>query len=167
MWEYNYTDPEEYIQHSSKSHKYLYKKVVNGKMRYFYDVGKAGFKNGNTNIGKDGQSTDSNVRGYTKFEDLIGKDERDARDRAVTQYERSEERLKNVHHMTADELIRKNIRVEAVNDENRYLGEEAIRKIDDFSKTPLGKLEAAQETIQKGKNAVADFLEKMAKKLRK
>lgn len=165
MWEYNYTNPDDFIQHS-KSHKYLYKKVVNGKMRYYYDVGKAGFKNGNTNIGKDGQSTDSNVRGYTKFEDLIGKDERDARDRAVQQYERSKERYERVIDMPISDLIRNNIHLEDEFSKQRWDGVAASKKIDEFSKTPLGKLEAAQDTIQKGKNAVADFLEKMAKKLR-
>ena len=55
--------------------KYKYKKRVNGKWRYFYDVGPAGFDLGGNGLGKDGEP-DSNVQSYTKFEDLIGQDEK-------------------------------------------------------------------------------------------
>lgn len=165
MWEYNYTNPDDFIQHS-KSHKYLYKKVVNGKMRYYYDVGKGGFKAGGNDVGKDGQPTDSEVRGYTKFEDLIGKDERDARDRAKDQYERAKSQYERDSALKGSVIKRNNISIPDEYSKKADAELEAFYKDLEYSKTPLGKLEAAQDKIQKGKNAVADYLEKMAKNLR-
>ena len=87
-----------------KNHKYLYKKNVNGKTRYFYDVGKANWKNGNHNIGEDGMETDSNIRGYTKIQDILGYDERDRRNRAVARYKNANETFENQKEMSYDDL---------------------------------------------------------------
>lgn len=156
---------DNYLIH--RDHKYLYKKKVNGKWRYFYDVGKANWKNGNTNIGSDGQSTDSNIRGYTKFQDIIGVDERDRRDRAVARYNNARNTYEKQQYMTIDELIRKNVDLENSFNKQRYEGEAASRAIEDFRKTPLGKIENINHSVQRGKNIVANILEKGAKKLRK
>ena len=106
-----------------KNHKYLYKKNVNGKTRYFYDVGKANWKNGNHNIGEDGMETDSNIRGYTKIQDILGYDERDRRDRAVGRYENA-------------------------NKEDSKEGKRALAAIKAYNKTPLGKIEKVSTSLK-------------------
>lgn len=120
-----------------KNHKYLYKKKVNGKTRYFYDVGKANWKNGNSNIGEDGMETDSNIRGYTKVQDILGYDERDRRNRAVARYE--------------------NTNKEAVKE-----GKRALAAIKAYNKTPLGKIEKVSTSLKIGseilKKKIKDIL---------
>ena len=108
-----------------KNHKYLYKKNVNGKTRYFYDVGKANWKNGNHNIGDDGMETDSNIRGYTKIQDILGYDERDRRDRAVGRYENT-------------------------NKKDSKEGKRALAAIKAYNKTPLGKIEKVSTSLKIG-----------------
>ena len=120
-----------------KNHKYLYKKKVNGKTRYFYDVGKANWKNGNRNIGEDGMETDSNIRGYTKVQDILGYDERDRRNRAVARYEN-----------TNKEVVKE--------------GKRALAAIKAYNKTPLGKIEKVSTSLKIGseilKKKIKDIL---------
>ena len=120
-----------------KNHKYLYKKKVNGKTRYFYDVGKANWKNGNSNIGEDGMETDSNIRGYTKVQDILGYDERDRRNRAVARYEN-----------TNKEVVKE--------------GKRALAAIKAYNKTPLGKIEKVSTSLKIGsetlKKKIKDIL---------
>ena len=149
-----------------RNHKYLYKKKVNGKWRYYYDVGKRNWRNGNHNIGDDGQETDSNIRGYTKIQDIMGYDEKERRDRAIGRYENKRKTYENQKNMTFDELSRKNISLEESFTKMTNEGAVASRAIDEFGKTPLGKIEKMNNLIDSGKNRVADILEKLAEKIR-
>ena len=145
-----------------KNHKYLYKKNVNGKTRYFYDVGKANWKNGNYDIGEDGMETDSNIRGYTKVQDLLGYDERDRRDRAVGRYENAKKTYENQQKMTSDDLARKDINLEKTSKEVSKEGKRAIAAIKAYNKTPLGKIEKVSTRIKIGsetlKKKIKDIL---------
>ena len=124
-----------------KNHKYLYKKNVNGKTRYFYDVGKANWKNGNHNIGEDGMETDSNIRGYTKVQDILGYDERERRDRAVARYKNANETFENQKEMSYDDL-------EKSSKEVSKEGKRALAAIKAYNKTPLGKIEKVSTPIK-------------------
>ena len=89
MSNYIYKDGELY-----HAHKYIKKKKVNGKWRYYYDVGEPTAetytwdKNGNK------IRIDSRVKSYTKWQDLIGRDEQDAAARAGTAYEKADARTR-------------------------------------------------------------------------
>ncbi len=145
-----------------KKHKYLYKKNVNGKTRYFYDVGKANWKNGNYNIGEDGMETDSNIRGYTKLQDLLGYDERDRRDRAVGRYENTKQTYENQQKMTAEDLARKNINLENTYKKVSKEGKLTSAAIKSYNKTPLGKIENVSTSLKIGsetlKKKIKDIL---------
>lgn len=138
-----------------KNHKYLYKKNVNGKTRYFYDVGKANWKNGNRNIGEDGMETDSNIRGYTKVQDILGYDERDRRDRAVARYKNANDTFENQKEMSYDDL-------EKSSKEVSKEGKRALAAIKAYNKTPLGKIEKVSTSLKIGsetlKKKIKDIL---------
>ena len=138
-----------------KNHKYLYKKNVNGKTRYFYDVGKANWKNGNSNIGEDGMETDSNIRGYTKVQDILGYDERDRRNRAVARYENANDTFENQKEMSYDDL-------ENTNKEVIKEGKRSLAAIKAYNKTPLGKIEKVSTSLKIGseilKKKIKDIL---------
>lgn len=138
-----------------KNHKYLYKKNVNDKTRYFYDVGKANWKNGNHNIGEDGMETDSNIRGYTKVQDILGYDERDRRDRAVARYENANATFENQKEMSYDDL-------EKSSKEVSKEGKRALAAIKAYNKTPLGKIEKVSTSLKIGsetlKKKIKDIL---------
>lgn len=138
-----------------KNHKYLYKKNVNGKTRYFYDVGKANWKNGNSNIGEDGMETDSNIRGYTKVQDILGYDERDRRNRAVARYKNANETFENQREMSYDDL-------ENTNKEVIKEGKNSLAAIKEYNKTPLGKIEKISTSLKIGsetlKKKIKDIL---------
>lgn len=137
----------------AKNHKYLYKKKVNGKWRYYY------------NIGKHAYGSDNTVRGYTKLQDVLGYDERDKMTRAISRYEDAVQYDVNKAAPTAnkekkEKLIKRNEK------HKKIFGRRASYAIDAYFKTPLGKIDNAGRAIDRGRNAVANILERTSKKIR-
>lgn len=135
----------------AKSHKYLYKKKVNGKWRYYYYVGKNAY----------GSDRDS-VRGYTKLQDMLGYDERDKMARATARYDNEVRYDVNKAVPTAD----KEKLTERNEKRKKIYGRRAIYAVDAYFKTPLGKIDNAGRAIDRGRNAVANILERTSKKIR-
>lgn len=70
--------------------KYKYKKKgPNGKWRYYYDVGPSHENDVNN------PENNSNIQGYTKFQDMLGLDEREAAYRWRQQFEKDREAAHN------------------------------------------------------------------------
>lgn len=132
--------------------KYIYKKKVNGKWRYYYDVGDAGYIDGYT--GK----KPSRIVGYSWLEDKLGKDEQERSRRASAVYERADKASTNRSYSSASEMRKTQARV-------AELGKKAIEANQEYMKTPLGQLEKAQNTIKKVKKAVSNWFKKLANKL--
>jgi hypothetical protein len=132
--------------------KYIKKEKVGGKWRYYYDVGYAGYIDGNT--GK----RPSNVVGFSKTEDLLGKDEQMRANRATAVYEAANKASTNREYSSNSERQAEMNRV-------AELGQKAIEANKAYMKTPLGKLEQAKTTIEKAKKKVANWLRKLANKL--
>lgn len=158
------------IHADRKKHKYIYKKMVNGKMRYYYDVGPAGFDlaNNGRGPGKDGEP-DSNIQGYTKLEDMLGKDEKDKYWRSVS----AAHNEKRFHDHNYGKLHDKYGGYEMGNAEHDKSHEDisrAQRKVmenrKEYMKTPLGKITRLTEKINDGRDAVANMLDKLSKDLR-
>ncbi len=133
-------------------YKYLYKKKVNGKWRYYYDVGDAGYIDGNT--GK----KPPNVKGYSWLEDKLGYDERDRANRADSVYRRADKNSTNREYSSREEARAEFNRV-------AELGKNAVAAHKDYMKTPLGQLEKAENAIKTAKKSVANWLRKLASKL--
>lgn len=150
-------NPETELNHAD--HKYLYKKKVDGKWRYYYEVGnpKSAYANG----GKD-----SGIKGYSKLQDLLGYDERDAYNNA---------RLNaNVANEIADEIAELRTNPTESYRYNRDVHKEYIEKgkayeanvaknYDSYSKTPLGMIDRIDDKIDAGRNKISDLLKKVAK----
>lgn len=135
----------------AKSHKYLYKKKVNGKWRYYYYVGKNAY----------GSDRDS-VRGYTKLQDMLGYDERDKMARATARYDKAVRYDVNKAAPTVD----KEKLTERNEKRKKIYGRRAGYAVDAYFKTPLGKIDNAGRAIDRGRNAVANILERTSKKIR-
>lgn len=143
------------IEHKDRArHKYLYKKKVNGKWRYFYDIGKSNFKAGSHDLGPDGLPIDGNVRGYTKFQDLMGYDERDRMQRSTADYNR----YSSTHKFRS---YRYGWQAKLSSDKLDAKGKEAQNAVKAYYKTPLGKLELMGDAIKRGKNAITGLLSKI------
>ena len=127
--------------------KYISKKKVNGKWRYYYDY--------NT----PNQKPAGNPKGYTKLEDLLGKDERDIYAESIRAYNKALDNMENNPSGTRAELQR-------LFDEADRAGDNvtAARKV--FLKTPMGKLDQMGDVVEKGRNKVADVLVKLSDKIR-
>ena len=112
-------------------------------------------KNGNHNIGEDGMETDSNIRGYTKVQDILGYDERDRRNRAVARYNNANETFENQKEMSYDDL-------EKSSKEVSKEGKRALAAIKAYDKTPLGKIEKVSTSLKIGsetlKKKIKDIL---------
>lgn len=135
----------------AKSHKYLYKKKVNGKWRYYYYVGKNAY-------GSDRNS----VRGYTKLQDMLGYDERDKMARATARYDEAVHYDVNKAVPTADKE-----KLTERNEKNKKIyGRRARYAVAAYFNTPLGKIDNAGRFIDRGHNAVANILERTSKKIR-
>ena len=142
------------LQH--KSHKYIKREKVNGKWRYYYDVG-AGNHASEPYV--DGKKL-SPIRGYSKFQDIIGQDEKDKYWNTVREVDRAERQYLDRHndgdsmHRVMDNLEYKQASKHFKEARERYM------------KTPLGKLTRSREKIYAGKKKVASLLEKASKKLK-
>lgn len=135
----------------AKSHKYLYKKKVNGKWRYYYYVGKNAY----------GSDRDS-VRGYTKLQDMLGYDERDKMKRATARYD-----ALLPYYVSKRAPIEEKERLTKLYERNRKIyRRQAEYAINAYSKTPLSKIDNVGRAIDRGRNAVANILERTSKKIR-
>ena len=138
--------------------KYKYKKKVNGKWRYFYDVGPAGFDVGGNGPGRDGE-IDSNIQSYTKFQDIIGKDEKDAYIRSL------QKALREVDYQNANPD--RTARERKVDEKNMKRVDRAVSEdMERFYKTPLGKIESTKHSIESGRKFVSDLLAKASEKVK-
>lgn len=131
--------------------KYIKKKKVNGKWRYYYDIGPGyGIV--------DGQKM-SSVKGYSKFQDLMGQDEKDRYDRAVNRVARAERNYIEKRNISKHD---NNISYQTY--VNAGISYTKARKA--YMKTPLGKLKSIKNTIDNGRNKLADLLYKASIELR-
>lgn len=149
----NYIYKEGELYHA---HKYIKKKKVNGKWRYYYDIGEPTAetytwdKNGNK------IRIDSRVKSYTKWQDTIGKDEQDAAARAAAAYERAA--AVDVNYYAGSKR-------DAVIAKAAAAGKKAIEANKAYNKTLLGRAESVKNAVHKGKKAVGRLLIKLGKKL--
>lgn len=134
--------------------KYIKKEKKNGKWIYYYDVGEASYIDGNT--GK----KPSNIVGYTKLEDMLGKDEQERARRASAVYEQADRNSTNRSYSSRSAMEKEAKRV-------AKLGQAAIEANKAYMKTPLGRLETAANTVKKAKKAVAKIFSNIAKWLSK
>lgn len=148
------------VQH----YKYIKKEKINGKWRYFYDIGEQHGTVMNSYTMKpeapnDVTGINSNVKSYTKLQDLLGMDEKDRFERTATQVKLKNERLYDL----SDQYRTAKWRVA----EKKYeqAGREFTKARNAYMKTPISVLDSAKDAINKGKKAVAGMLRKLANKL--
>ena len=132
--------------------KYIKKERVNGKWRYYYD------------LGRKLDSNESLVKGYSKLEDWAGLDERDRvdhqkklHDQDMSNYNKFQKEFEpGVDDPSfGDEILAK----------AAARGREVMHAKAEFMKTPLGKLEQATTTIKKAAKTVSKALNKIGSKL--
>ena len=131
--------------------KYIKKEKVNGKWRYYYNVGDAGYIDGYT--GK----KPSSIVGYSWLEDKLGYDERERANRANAVYKQADRNSSNREYSSSTEHDKTIARV-------AELGRKAIEANNAYMKTPLGQLEYSKVKIQKAKKKVSSWLRKVFKK---
>lgn len=140
------------LEHKKQS-KYLYKKKVNGKWRYYYDVGEPTLKehyDGNKLV------KHKRVKGYSKLQDMLGYDERDRAYRKSNVADRAHSKLTG--EMTKAQHDKRYKRWQ-------HTANEAKKAHKAYTKTPLGRIEKVRNTMHTGKKAVGRFFIKMGKKL--
>lgn len=133
MWQYQYPDE---LYHW----KYIKKKKVNGKWRYYYDV-----------------------------KDALGYDERKEAAQAVYDYERAKTNYKGYSSIKNDPTREKwhtNEEEKAYETIADINGKRAGRALDKYYKTPLGKIDSLGSKINDGRRVVADLLDAVSKKIR-
>lgn len=133
-------------------YKYVKREKVNGKWRYWYDIGDAGYIDGWT--GK----KPSRLKSYSKLEDLLGKDEQDRYNRATATTAQAEDRYNNTRN---GDLVIANKYAK----EYKKAGRNYTEAKTAFMKTPLGKLYQAKTSIKNGKKAIANLLRNVADKI--
>ena len=125
-------------------------------------------------------------KAYTKLEDILGKDERDALLEAETKAKAADEKFKRANESNeyskyigydknTGDMIKLPGYDEAVNErddamkkadaERKEASKEVRDTLDAFFKTPYGKLYSAELSIDKGRDYVGRKLEKLSKKL--
>ena len=142
--------------------KYKYKKKdKNGRWRYYYDVGR------NDMYGPTG----SKLQGYTKLQDWLGYDERDAVNNYSIQ-KVSNKAITDTRKAYADHYAKKG-RTNTINDQGRIVPENkdetysgvgrlrinAVNKkfnqaVEAYYKTPIGKIDKLLAKVKKGKTLV-------------
>jgi len=138
--------------------KYIKREKVNGKWRYYYDVGDPGYVDGNT--GK----KPSNIKDYSLMETLIGKDEKDRRDRAITVLNN---KIATLDHFHENPTLRTSMPDSYKSSYKSYkdAGRKYTEAQSEFMKTPLGKIEKAALTIKKAKKVISNWFSKLGSKL--
>ena len=143
--------------------------------------------NSKKNVYPNGMKSQDAKKTYTKLEDFLGKDERDALLDADSKKKAADEKFKKANESNEyskyigydektgdmiklpgyDEEVNK--RDDAMNKakaEQKEASKELKETLDAFFKTPYGVLYQAESTIDDGRAAVGNALEKLAKKLK-
>lgn len=142
---------EENILCHKNGHKYIYKKKINGKWRYYYYVGKENYTlNGNHSTG---------LGEYSKLDDVMGRDELD---RFRISYQNAKDA--NAYRRSIRGFVDYDTYSEAET-KSKNLDKVANKNYWEFRKTPLGAIYHAHETINKGKQAIGRWLSKTADSL--
>lgn len=129
-----------------------YKK--NGKWRYIYNVGTTGDRiNG---------KIESPYREYTKLQDMLGYDERDAASIAEVNYRRAMETAEGYKNVRSTNPYYKQATSDALYKQVKVSGKIASKAVERYNKTPLGKLDKAVRVVDKGREKVANALSKLA-----
>lgn len=137
--------------------KYAFKKKVNGKWRYYYDVGPTA----------DGSK--GSTQGYTKLEALLGKDERDRMKRAADRANDHKQRYETAKNYIDELEAKEGVKIDRTAQNNqKKLYENNTKAYLEYKKaymkTPLGKIDQASKSINKAKKAVSKYLSKSFKK---
>lgn len=119
--------------------KYIKKKKVNGKWRYYYDI-----------------------------KDAIGYDERKEAAQAVYEYERAKEATENHAKLQSNPgqvkwynpVKERNLRLS-----EKTSGIRAIKALERYYNTPLGKIDRLGDKIDSGRKIVSKFLSNLANKI--
>lgn len=119
--------------------KYIKKKRVNGKWRYYYDV-----------------------------KDALGYDERGAAGDAVREYNRAKTNADNYNKIQSDPTRVKwynQSKSDQMYKDAAKAGKKASEALKKYYKTPLGKIDRLDDKIDSGRRAVSKLLNKLAKKI--
>ena len=135
--------------------KYISKKKVNGKWRYYYDVGAPGAKIG----GAQGPDTPgSNIKSYSKLEDVAGKDEKEAYARSIIAYNRAADKRDALSKGQYGSDEYKKAEQEALT-AGKAVAEAKAR----YYKTPIGLVDKIDDQIDNGRKFIANLFTKAAK----
>lgn len=142
--------------------------------------------NSKKNVYPNGMKPQDTKKTYTKLEDILGKDERDALLEAESKKKAADEQFKKANESNeyskyvgydkkTGDMIKLPGYDEAVNErddamnkakaEQKEASKELRESLDAFFKTPYGKLYSAELSIDRGRDYVGRKLEKLAKKL--
>lgn len=135
--------------------KYVKKYKKNGKWRYVYNVGTTGDQ-------INGKIT-SPYREYTKIQDVLGFDERDAAGIAEVNYHRADDNARAYNHsQTTNSKYYNQAKSDALYKQAKVAGKIASKSVERYYKTPLGKLDKAVGVVNKGREKVANALSKLS-----
>ena len=135
--------------------KYVKKYKKNGKWRYVYNVGTTGDQINGKMM--------SPYREYTKFQDVLGFDERDAAGIAEVNYRRADDNARAYNHsQTTNSKYYNQAKSDALYKQAKVSGKIASKAVERYNKTPLGKLDKAARVVDKGREKVANALSKLA-----
>lgn len=137
--------------------KYIKKYKKNGKMRYVYNVGSTG-----STI--NGQK-ESGLREYSKLQDMLGYDERDAAGIADIKYKRANDKAVSYNHGQSKNPNYDQKTSDRYFKAARDTGKRASKAYERYKKTPLGKLDQMSSTINAGRAKVSKALTKLAKSI--
>ena len=130
-----------------KKHKYVSKSPskTSGKMVYVYK--------------ESGGKLKKTPKKYSFLEDILGYDEKDASDTADYEYRIASKNATNRGYSSKEEMQRESDRVAS-------LGKRAQDFYNSYKSTPIGIIDSAKDTIDKGRSFVADVLESVSEKIR-
>lgn len=137
------------------------KRKKNGKWRYYYDVGTTGaIVNG---------SKMSNIKGYSKIQDILGYDERDAynisRLNANAANENADKVAKLRTNPTESHLYDAEVHKELVNKGKKHEAEVA-KNWNSYSKTPLGMIDRIDDKIDVGREKLSELLTRISERIK-
>ena len=134
LWKYNQTTTSDELYHW----KYVKKKKVNGKWRYYYDI--------------------KDALGYTK---------RDKLDKAIEEYNKADKKASELEKRDRKKYRKNGSMVSNDTAEARIYASDKAREVKKaqvkYKKTPLGKLDSLGYQIEKGAKAVDKLFNKRKK----
>lgn len=137
-----------HLEHGDwKNHKYVSKhpSKTSGRMVYVYK--------------ESGGKIKKTPKKYSLLEDILGFDEKDAFNVADYEYRIASSRFSNKEYSSREEMQKEFDRISK-------LGKRAQDFYDSYKSTPIGVLDSAKETVDKGREFVADLLENAADTIR-